>query len=77
MDRKIKIIEPILTFSLTLLFLIGKLVGWIDWDWVWIVSPMWIQWIGTYLLISLVIGFLYLRKNFKQWMWSIHRLLGY
>lgn len=30
---------------LTLLFIGLKLTGYIDWSWIWILSPLWISWI--------------------------------
>ena len=43
---------------LTIIFLVLKLNGVIDWDWIWVFSPIWISLIvyGAYYLISLIIA---------------------
>lgn len=38
---------------LTLIFITLKLTDYIDWSWVWVLSPLWIS-----ILLAIVIGFL-------------------
>lgn len=45
--------------SLTIAFIILKLVGVIDWSWWWVLSPILIV-VGIIILILLVIGIVYL-----------------
>lgn len=40
---------------LTLIFVVLKLVGVIDWKWVWVLSPLWISFIIWALIIIAVI----------------------
>lgn len=46
---------------LTIVFIILKLVGVIDWSWVWVLSPIWINAILT---ICILIG---LEINWHKW----------
>lgn len=43
--------------ALALIFIVLKLVGVIDWSWVWVLSPIWISWIifAVIFIITLVI----------------------
>lgn len=36
---------------LTIVFIILKLIGYISWSWVWVLSPLWISWLIAILLI--------------------------
>lgn len=47
---------------LTIVFIVLKLVGTIDWSWVWVLSPLWIGW-GFTLTILSVVGGLVLMAN--------------
>ena len=39
---------------LTLVFIVLKLTNYIDWEWVWVLSPLWLGWvIVTYTLFAL------------------------
>jgi hypothetical protein len=39
--KKWQLIEPCITIAITILFPILKLINIIDWDWVWVLSPLW------------------------------------
>ena len=39
---------------LTIVFIVLKLLGKIDWSWVWVLSPLWIGW-GLCLVIFLLV----------------------
>lgn len=41
---------------LTIVFIVLKLTGFIDWSWWWVLSPLWIQ-IPLIIVISLVVSF--------------------
>jgi hypothetical protein len=36
---------------LTIVFIVLKLIGYISWSWIWVLSPLWISWLITILLI--------------------------
>lgn len=36
---------------LTIVFIVLKLIGYISWSWVWVLSPLWIGWLIAILLI--------------------------
>lgn len=40
--------------ALALIFIVLKLVGIIDWSWVWVLSPIWIGWIISLVLIIII-----------------------
>jgi len=42
---------------LTLLFIALKLLGYIDWSWWWVLSPIWIS-IGVFFLVLAVLMFI-------------------
>lgn len=44
---------------LTLAFIVLKLTGFIDWSWIWVLSPMWI----LLIIAIIVIAFTMLGKN--------------
>lgn len=44
------------TTVLTIVFIVLKLCGVIDWSWVWVLAPMWISFV-LWILIIAVIGF--------------------
>jgi len=51
---------------LTLLFITLKLLGYIDWSWVWVVAPLWIGFavlIFILLLMALVGGNITIKKR--------------
>lgn len=39
---------------LTLLFIGLKLTGYIDWSWIWVLSPIWICWSLAFILLVVV-----------------------
>ena len=43
---------------LTLVFIVLKLTHYIDWSWVWVLSPLWLGWLGvtTILFVLALIG---------------------
>ena len=43
---------------LTIVFVVLKLLGHIDWSWVWVLCPLWIPWavVGIVALIALMIA---------------------
>lgn len=46
---------------LTIVFIILKLLGKIDWSWIWVLSPLWISLIVTAILFTIV-SIVFLRK---------------
>lgn len=50
---------------LTLVFIVLKLTNYIDWSWVWVLSPLWIP----FAFIALFIGLSMLLKVHK-WQWD-------
>ena len=62
----------ILIIILTSVFLILKLRGIISWDWIWVISPLWIDTviiIGLYiiaLIIDIVINIKYFNWRYKK-----------
>jgi hypothetical protein len=36
---------------LTIVFIVLKLIGYISWSWVWVLSPLWISWLVAIILI--------------------------
>ena len=47
------------TGLLTVLFIGLKLTGYIDWSWVWVLSPIWITTVVIILLIILIVALEY------------------
>ena len=43
---------------LTLVFIVLKLTNYIDWSWVWVLSPLWLGWLSltTILFVLALIG---------------------
>ena len=49
-----------LTSVLTIVFVVLKLTGVIDWSWVWVLSPLWIGGaIGLTVLLIVIVGLLF------------------
>ena len=44
--------------ALTLLFIALKLLGKISWSWWWVLSPLWISFIATIIILIIVILFI-------------------
>lgn len=40
--------------ALTLMFIAFKLLGIIDWNWIWVLSPIWISWILSIIIIVIL-----------------------
>ena len=53
MDKKIKSGGMGIISALTLIFIVLKLTGLIDWSWVWVLSPVWIS--GLFFVIVFAI----------------------
>lgn len=51
---------------LTIAFIVLKLVGIINWSWIWILSPLWIS-AGLGLLILIPIIIILFIKELKKW----------
>lgn len=54
---------------MSLLFAVFKLLGVIEWTWIWVVSPIWIFWIAATVIILvtlIIIGDA--NRNFKDFM---------
>ena len=41
---------------LALLYIGLKLTGYIDWSWVWVLSPLWICWTMAFILLLILAG---------------------
>lgn len=56
-DNKTTTIKSGMGFSgvLTIVFIVLKLIGIIEWSWLWVLSPLWISWAIT-LGVLIVIG---------------------
>lgn len=46
--------------ALTIVFIVLKLTGYIDWTWIWVLSPIWISAsiVGAFLLLLLMVALL-------------------
>ena len=40
---------------LTIVFIVLKLIGYISWSWVWVLSPLWISWLIAIILIIILL----------------------
>lgn len=40
---------------LTIIFVVLKLIGAIDWSWIWVLSPLWISLVAEVLIIGIII----------------------
>ena len=64
-DNKTTTVKSGIGFSglLTIVFIVLKLIGIIEWSWVWVLSPLWISWIvGIVLLVILIPIIIWLDK---------------
>ena len=50
---------------LTIIFVVLKLVGVINWSWVWVLSPIWISWLLFGLIIVIVVA-----ASVAMWCWE-------
>lgn len=41
--------------ALALIFIVLKLVGVINWSWVWVLSPIWIAWVIAAIILILIV----------------------
>ena len=48
---------------LTIVFVVLKLTGLIDWSWLWILSPMWISLFCSFLIIGIICFFSFFRSK--------------
>lgn len=48
---------------LTIVFITLKLTGVINWSWWWVLSPIWISFIGLLLLIAIIVTYTELTKK--------------
>ena len=55
---EIKSVLPSLILTLVLINL--KLMGIISWNWVWILSPLWIPWVIVFLVLVLILIYFFL-----------------
>lgn len=57
----------IITWSLTLLFIALKLTNYINWSWIWVLSPFWIELLIAGLFVCCWIGlYKYCKKKVKE-----------
>lgn len=42
---------------LTIAFIVLKLIGAIEWSWIWVLSPLWISWILIIAVVAIVLIF--------------------
>lgn len=55
---------------LTTIFVVLKLVGVIDWPWVWVLSPLWIGFLAGCLIIAIIIAiwvWIFRKEDFGRW----------
>ena len=57
-DKEVKTVGLGFVDALTLLFIALKLTGQIDWNWVWVLSPIWISilFLAVLAIVILLIG---------------------
>lgn len=54
MNDKIKYVGPNFFELLTLVFVVLKLLGKINWSWWWVLSPMWLS-LGAAIIIAIIL----------------------
>jgi predicted membrane protein len=55
---------------LTTIFVVIKLIGVIDWPWVWVLSPLWIGFLASCLIIAIIIAigvWIFRKEDFGRW----------
>jgi hypothetical protein len=55
---------------LTLIFVVGKIWGYLDWSWWWVFSPIWISWgivVGFVALVALITSVVYVVMFIIEW----------
>lgn len=57
-DKEVKTVGLGFVDALTLLFIALKLTGQIDWNWIWVLSPIWISisFLAVLIIVILLIG---------------------
>ena len=57
-DKEVKTVGLSFVDALTLLFIALKLTGQIDWNWIWVLSPIWISisFLAVLAIVILLIG---------------------
>ena len=57
-DKEVKTVGLGFVDALTLLFIALKLTGQIDWNWIWVLSPIWISisFLAVFAVVILLIG---------------------
>ena len=57
-DKEVKTVGLDFVDALTLLFIALKLTGQIDWNWIWVLSPIWISisFLAVLAIVILLIG---------------------
>ena len=57
-DKEVKTVGLGFVDALTLLFIVLKLTGQIDWNWIWVLSPIWISvsFLAVLAVVILLIG---------------------
>jgi fatty acid desaturase len=53
--------------ALTILFIALKLLGEIDWNWFWVLSPLWIPY-GIWLILCIILLFFF-KSEKSKWLW--------
>lgn len=48
---------------LTLIFIVLKLINVIDWNWCWVLAPMWISFILIFLIVAFVLIYFSIRRK--------------
>lgn len=54
MNEKIKYVGPNFLELLTLVFVVLKLLGKINWSWWWVLSPIWLS-IGAAIIVAIIL----------------------
>ena len=49
----------------TIVFIVLKLLGYINWSWVWVLAPLWISWIIGIVFILICVAIIYYCKKKK------------
>ena len=55
---------------LTTIFVVLKLIGVIDWPWVWVLSPLWIGFLAGCLVIAIIIAigiWVFRKEDIGRW----------
>ncbi|WP_027088729.1 hypothetical protein [Thomasclavelia saccharogumia] len=55
MDKKVQTGGMGITSTLTLIFIVLKSIGLIDWSWIWVLSPVWISGIFFVIVFTIIL----------------------